>query len=167
MGTLSGSEGNVQGCPRGIRHLEGDPMSRLSTLRLAGATILGGVIGLAWCGPAMAAGPHITAHPDNLMVNTATNLVGTGFAPTTSLTVEECGHKNWIAPQNPCDSSNSVVVTTSEHGTFKTAFTVQTCPGGTNKGPGFSERCYIGVPHPSGVDTIDLLGAVRITVTGP
>lgn len=142
-------------------------MSRLSTLRLVGATVLGGVIGLVGAGPVMAAAPHITAHPNNLMVNTTTNLVGRGFAPSTSLTVEECGHRNWIAPQNPCDSTNSVTVTTSKHGTFTTTFTAQTCPGGKNKGPGFSERCYIGVPHPSGVDTIVLVGAVRITVTGP
>ena len=142
-------------------------MSRFSTLCLVGATVLGGVTALAWTGPAMAASPHIAAHPNNLMVNTATNLVGKGFAPSTSLTVEECGQKNWIAGQSPCDSTNSVTVTTNTHGAFKTAFTVQTCPGGKNKGPGFSERCYIGVPNPSGVDTIDLVGAVRITVTGP
>jgi hypothetical protein len=142
-------------------------MSRFSTLSLAGATVLGGLIGLVWAGPAMAAGPHISAHPHNLMVNTTTNLAGTGFAPSTSLTVEECGHKNWIAGQSPCDTTNSVMVTTNKHGAFKTPFTVQTCPGGKNTGPGFSERCYIGVPQPSGVDTIVLVGAVRITVTGP
>jgi len=142
-------------------------MSRLSTLRLAGATALGCVIGLTGAGAAMAAVPHISAHPNNLMVNTATSLTGRGFAPSTSLTVEECGQKDWIAPQNPCDSTNSVTVMTSKHGTFTTPFTAQTCPGGKNKGPGFSERCYIGVPQPSGIDTIALVGAVRITVTGP
>jgi len=141
-------------------------MSRLSVLRLFGAATLGAVIGLAGAGPAMAAGPHITAHPDNLMVNTTTKLVGTGFAPSTSLTVKECANKDWIVPQNPCDSTNAVVVTTNKHGSFKTTFTAQTCPG-TSTGPGFSELCYIGVPTPSGIDTIDLVGAVRITVTGP
>jgi len=98
------------------------------------------------------------------MVNTKTKLVGTNFKPSTSLTIEECGQKNWIAPQDPCDSTNSIVVVTNSRGQFKSPFTVQTCPGGT---PGFAERCCIGVPTPTGVDTVTLLGAATVVVTGP
>jgi hypothetical protein len=50
---------------------------------------------------------------------------------------------------------------------FKSSFTVQTCPGSTTTSPGFSETCYIGDPSPSGIDVINLVGAAKITVTGP
>jgi hypothetical protein len=111
--------------------------------------------------------PHISAHPNSVMVNTDTTLVGKHFQPDTSLTLAECSQKNWVAPRNPCNTTNTVTVTTDTKGGFDTGFKVETCPGGVNKGPGFSERCFIGVPTPSGVDTVDLVGAVRITVTGP
>jgi hypothetical protein len=101
------------------------------------------------------------------MVNTATKLYGKNFAPSTTLTVKECAEKNWIVPQDPCDSTNSVTVTTNAEGQFRTKFTVQTCSSGSDVSPGFSEKCFIGVPTPSGVDTISLVGAARITVTGP
>jgi hypothetical protein len=32
---------------------------------------------------------------------------------------------------------------------------------------GFQETCYVGVPHPRGIDTIVLVGAAKIVVTGP
>jgi hypothetical protein len=101
------------------------------------------------------------------MVNTATKLIGRNFKPSTTYTVKECGMTSWSVPQNPCDSTNSIVVTTNAHGGFKSAFIVQTCPSGANSSPGFSQTCYIGVPTPSGIDTIALVGAARITVTGP
>jgi len=124
-------------------------------------------MGVFSAGSAGASGaPHISAHPNSVMVNGTTELVGKNFQPSTSLTVKECGLKNWVVPQNPCDSTNSIVVTTNSHGGFKSAFTVQTCTTGTEN-PGFSEKCFIGVPTPTGVDTITLVGAVRITVTGP
>jgi hypothetical protein len=137
--------------------------------RLAIATLIGGALGGFWIASAGAStgSPHITAHPNNLMVNTSTHLIGKNFDPSTTLTVEECAEKHWIAPQNPCDSTNSVVVTTNSHGQFKSPFTVQTCSSGTGSAPGFAEKCYIGVPTPNGVDTITLLGAARIVVTGP
>ena len=136
---------------------------------LVAAVLIGGVIGGAWISSAGAStsSPHISAHPNNLMVNTATNLVGKNFAPSTTYTVKECGSKNWIVPQNPCDSTNSIVVTTNRHGQFKSSFTAQTCPSGGDSSPGFAQKCFIGIPTPSGVDTMNLVGAVRITVTGP
>jgi hypothetical protein len=137
-------------------------------LCLAAATVIGGAMGIFGIGFAGAStGPHIVAHPNNVMVNTATKLIGRNFTPSTTYNVKECGKTNWIAPQNPCDITNSIVVTTTGRGQFKSSFTVQTCPSGTNSQPGFSQTCYIGVPTPNGIDTITLLGAARITVTGP
>ncbi len=143
-------------------------MSRRPVLCLAVATLFVGVLGVFSISAASAGTgkPHITAHPNNVMVNTATELIGTHFQPSTTLTVKECGLKNWIVPQNPCDSSNSIVVTTNAQGAFKSSFIVETCTTGSGD-PGFSQRCYIGVPTPNGIDTITLVGAVRITVTGP
>jgi hypothetical protein len=110
--------------------------------------------------------PHITAHPNSVMVNTDTALAGTHFQPHTTLTLSECSEKNWIVPQNPCNTTNTVTVTTDAKGRFLTPFKVETCPAPTVP-PGFAERCYIGVATPSGIDTVELVGAVRITVTGP
>jgi hypothetical protein len=144
-------------------------MPRRSVFYAALATLVMGTIGLLPLAAAGASGssPHIVAKPDNVMVNTTTLLYGRNFAPSTSLTVKECGAKNWIVPQNPCDSTNSVTVTTDKQGRFKSSFKVQTCPSGASTPPGFSEKCYIGVPKPNGVDTIALVGATGITVTGP
>jgi hypothetical protein len=132
--------------------------------------ISGGVIGVFSISAGAASttpAPHITAHPHSVMVNSSTTLTGTNFKPRKSITLKECPETTWIVPQNPCDSTNSVVVKVNSQGTFKTSFTVQTCPGGTTTEPGFSETCYIGDPSPSGIDTINLVGAVKITVTGP
>jgi hypothetical protein len=101
------------------------------------------------------------------MVNRSTSLVGTNFKPRKSVTIKECSETNWIVPQDPCQSSNSIVVKTNGRGAFTSSFTVQTCPGGMTTSPGFSEKCYIGDPTPSGIDVITLVGAVRVTVTGP
>jgi hypothetical protein len=144
-------------------------MTRRIGLRLAIATLIGGALGGFWVASAGAStsSPHITAHPDNVVVDTSTHLIGKNFDPSTTLTVEECLEKHWIAPQNPCDSTNAVVVTTNSRGEFKSSFIVETCSSGMGSSPGFAERCYIGVPIPNGVDTITLLGAARIVVTGP
>ena len=100
------------------------------------------------------------------MVNRATDLTGMNFKSKKSITIEECSETTWIVPQDPC-GTNSIKVKTSSHGGFMGSFTVQTCPGGTNTGPSFSEKCYIGDPTPSGIDVVSLVGAAKITVTGP
>jgi hypothetical protein len=146
-------------------------MSRSHTLALAAATLAGGLIfsavPLASVGAlAASASPHIVAHPDSVMVNTATRLTGTHFPATTKISLEECSASNWSVPQNPC-TATTVKVKTNAQGRFRTAFTVHTCPGGSTTSPGFSETCYIGSPSPSGIDTIALTGAVAVTVTGP
>jgi hypothetical protein len=113
-----------------------------------------------------ASGPHVKAHPKSVMVNHDTVLSGRGFPAGTSIDLAECSAKHWIAPNDPC-GDNTVTVTTNGQGRFTTTFRVTTCPGGVNHGPGFSQRCYIGEPQPAGVDTTVLVGATKITVTGP
>ena len=123
------------------------------------------------------ASPHIVARPNNLMINTNTMLTGTGFKPRSNLTVEECSTKTWIAPQNPCATSNVIHVRTNQAGYFKHAMTAKVCPSngpphaqGSNRPShpqGFAQRCYVGVPTGRGVDEIVLVGATPITVTGP
>lgn len=142
----------------------------VSTLRavavLCGGVALG-VLPLAAPGSASAAtGPHIKAVPNSVMVNTDTHLIGAGWPAHDTITLTECSQKAWVVPQSPCDTDNTVTVTTNGHGRFSTPFKVETCPAPTVP-PGFAERCYIGVPAASGVDTVTLVGAVRITVTGP
>ena len=112
--------------------------------------------------------PHIVARPDNVMVNGTTMLTGTGFPADSLVALRECGSANWIAPEDPCDSTNEITVMTGPSGQFTTPFTVQLCPRKLPpKPPVTREKCYIGEPHPSGVDTITLLGAAKIIVTYP
>jgi hypothetical protein len=111
--------------------------------------------------------PRIVDRPKSVMVNSSTTLTGTGFPPSTTIALQECGKTGWIAPQSPCASSNGISVTTNAVGGFKTAFKVSLCPDGVRGREPTSEICYIGEPKPSGIDTITLLGAVKITVTYP
>ncbi len=110
--------------------------------------------------------PSITANPNNLMVNTDTVLTGKNFAHGAKVHLTECGKTNWIAPQNPCNTNNTVTVTTNSLGGFRTRFKAELCPGGARVGP-TALRCYIGVVKPTGVDTIALVPSVKIVVTYP
>jgi len=114
-----------------------------------------------------AAPPKITAHPRSLMVDTFTTLTGRNFTPDTSITLAECSSTNWVVEvQNPCDTTNTVTLTTDAAGGFATGFQAQLCPGGKRVGP-TAVRCYIGVPTTSGIDTVRLVGAATIVVTYP
>ena len=113
--------------------------------------------------------PHIVAKPNNAMVNTKISLTGTGFAAHTKLVVKECSSTNWVVvAQHPCDTDNTISVTTDRHGRFTSRFKLELCPR-SNPGPGpvTKETCYIGNPQPRGVDTITLVGAAKVTVTYP
>jgi hypothetical protein len=111
--------------------------------------------------------PVITANPNNLMVNTNTTLTGRHFARAKALRLVECSRTAWVVvAQNPCDTNNIVTVTTNRAGGFTTRFKAELCPDATRVGP-TAVRCYIGVPRPSGVDTVTLEAAVAITVTYP
>ncbi len=137
---------------------------RVTSAALAGAA----TISLAFAGQATAAStPKIVAHPASVMVNTATKLFGYNFPADSKLTIEECSKTGWIVPQNPCDTTNEIHVTTNSAGSFVHKLTAQVCPGGVTKLPGFQEICYVGEPKPSGIDTVFLVGAAKITVTGP
>lgn len=112
--------------------------------------------------------PHIVASPNNVMVNTKISVVGTGFPRRSRLTIEECSVTDWVVPQNPCDTNNTITVVTDRHGRFAHAFTAELCPRTwAAAGPATKRTCYIGNPEPKGVDTITLVGAARITVTYP
>jgi len=111
--------------------------------------------------------PRITAHPNNLMVNTFTTLTGTNFTPNTSIMVTECSATHWVVEvANPCDTTNTITLTTDAKGGFTTGFQAQLCPNGKRVVPN-GVRCYIGVPTPSGIDTVKLVGAAKIIVTYP
>ena len=147
-------------------------MPRLRTLAGTAVVIAAGAVPLALPGVAVAGSqassvpPHIVAKPNNVMVNTKTKLVGVGFPAHSTLTIKECSQKTWTVPQNPCDTTNTIQVVTDGRGRFHSKFTVQTCPAAA-KQPGFAEICYIGEPVVKGVDQETLLGAAKITVTGP
>jgi hypothetical protein len=112
--------------------------------------------------------PHIVAQPNNVMVNTTVKLIGTGFKPHATLDLMECGSTNWIVPQDPCNTS-TITVTTNGRGHFVQTFEATLCPRSSSGGghPVTEERCYVGDPSPSGIDTINLVGHVKIIVTYP
>jgi hypothetical protein len=128
----------------------------------SGAAVVLGPI----AGAQAASSPKIVAKPNSVMVNTATRLTGGHFQPDSKLTIEECSETNWIAPQNPCDTTNVIHVKTDASGSFVHKLTAEMCPG-TAATPGFTQNCYVGEPVPQGIDTIALVGAEQITVTGP
>ena len=141
--------------------------SRITRVGLAiTITVLAAGVLSSQAGAVAATPPHIVAKPNNLMVNTKTTLTGTGFPVKTKLTIQECSTNFWIAPQNPCSTTNKITVQTDSHGKFVRQFRVALCGGKRGPGP-TSQICYIGEPHPEGVDTIRLLGAAKVTVTYP
>jgi hypothetical protein len=111
--------------------------------------------------------PVITAKPSNVMVNQHTNLAGRGFPRFATLRLAECSKTNWVVPAKPCDKGNSIVVRTDGKGSFVTGFKVEACNGARASAKGLAQVCYIGVPKPSGIDTVRLEGAARIVVTFP
>jgi Neocarzinostatin family len=147
-------------------------MTRTGIGRLARLTFTAGLAAASVfvaSGPVGASQPpaHIVARPSNLMVNTTTKLTGTGFAPNTSLTVKECSRTSWLLPKQPCATSNKLTVTTNASGGFRASMTAVVCPKVKAPGTrGFMETCYIGVPRTS-KDSVVLVGAAKIIVTGP
>jgi hypothetical protein len=111
-------------------------------------------------------GPTITAKPSHVMVSTATALAGTGFPADSRLQLRECGRRFWLAPKEPCNTSNAITVETNRNGRFRATFHVELCPeGSAGKMP--TERiCYIGRVQ-LGEDTGGLQPAARIIVTYP
>jgi hypothetical protein len=86
------------------------------------------------------------------------------------LTIKECSQTTWIVPESPCATSNVIAIATDANGAFETTMTAEVCPSPTPTpvaGPSFVQNCYIGEPVPQGIDTITLVGASLLTVTGP
>ena len=119
--------------------------------------------------PARRAHPRIVATPNDVMVNTQITLAGKGFPPHTRLRIKECSSTTWlVVAQSPCDKANEIWVHTRKHGRFSSSFTAELCPRtSTGSAPITQETCYVGVPEPSGIDTITLVGAAQVIVTYP
>ena len=144
------------------------PRSRLARLGLATAiTVFAAGVLHGQAGAVVSATqPHIVAKPNNLMVRTKTTLTGTGFPARARVTIKECSITNWVVTANPCVKNNTISVVTNGHGRFTHQFRAELCGGKRGRFP-TSQICYIGDPHPEGVDTMTLLGAAKITVTYP
>jgi len=141
--------------------------SRITRVGLAVTIIAVSAGALSSQAGAVSATPaRIVAKPNNLMANTQTRLTGTGFPAKTKLTIKECATTFWIVPRNPCATNNTISVVTDAHGRFTHQFRAELCGGKHGPMP-TSQICYIGEPHPEGIDTIRLLGAAKITVTYP
>jgi hypothetical protein len=126
------------------------------------------LLGIAAPTPALAAAAHITAQPDNVMVNTMIRLKGRGFPAHQRLSIAECGAKQWVVMASPCDTDNTIRVKTDGKGRFTTSFKAEPCPRTTPpKPPITQEHCFIGNPRLNGIDTDTLVGAVGLTVTYP
>jgi hypothetical protein len=111
--------------------------------------------------------PHIKAQPNNVMVNTSIALTGVRFRANSTFTIKECSTTAWIAPQNLCSANTAVLVTTNNRGRFQASFKAEVCANGQRGKEPTSVICYIGKPQPTGVDTVSLVGAAKITVTYP
>jgi hypothetical protein len=138
---------------------------------IAASAAVAGALGFAvlaiGAGPVAALSPlppTITVKPNNVMVNTYTTVTGRYFGPHQRITLAECSQTNWIVPQNPCDTNNGKTVTANSLGGFVTRMKVEACPRAVAD---LSEQCYIGVPKPSGIDTVALRPSAGIVVTFP
>ena len=143
------------------------PTRRAALLGAGIAALL--VVATPWAASANAvAGPRIVANPNNVMVNSAVSLHGTGFGADTVVQLTECSRTSWIVPQQFCSKGNTRSVRTNRRGAFVTSFTMNLCPQSKpSTGPVTQRTCYVGEIKPSGVDTVQLVGAAKITVTYP
>ena len=146
-------------------------MLRLVPVGLSLATVMvawpAGGAGASTAGhphPGTAAHPHIVVNPDSQMVNRPVELVGSGFPPSQKLTIAECAEKTWVVPEKPPCAGNAIRVKTGRSGAFKAEMTASLCGA---KPVLTSQKCFVGWPHPSGVDTVQLVGAAKLVVTYP
>ncbi len=102
--------------------------------------------------------PRIVTVPTPAAAATTILLRGMGFVPATTYTVAECSETSWVVPQDPCIGTNNVTVTTDTTGAFTHTFAPVPCT------VVLPSTCYVGVPLPSGVDTVQLVGADKIIV---
>jgi hypothetical protein len=143
-------------------------LSYIPAAAAAAAGALGFVVLAIGAGPVAAISPlppTITVKPNNVMVNTDTTVTGRNFLPHQRVTLAECSQTSWIVPQNPCDTNNGKTVTANSLGAFVTRTKVEACPDIVPAD--VFERCYIGQPNPTGLDTIALQPKAGIIVTFP
>ena len=79
--------------------------------------------------------PIITVKPNNVMVNTKTTVTGRNFAPNSQVLVAECGKTLWSVPKHPCDTDNTLTVTTDANGDFAAPMKVEALPEGRLQAP--------------------------------
>jgi hypothetical protein len=149
-----------------VRGGEAGIVRSLRVLMVAAFLVGGAAASAGAASDAVSRGPHIRVHPASAMVNTSIELQGSHFAPDQQITIEECSAKRWIAPQNPCNTTNLVSVETNSKGAFHHSLLALLCPLNPPP-PGVSRTCYVGEPAGKDVDVLTLLGAATITVTGP
>lgn len=131
----------------------------------AAALATAAVLGTSVSASARSAAPKVTAHPHQVMVDTATSVAGRGFPADTQIELRECGRTFWMAPADPCLESG-VTVTTDAKGRFRTTFRVGLCPEGDATKKPTQRVCWLGAIS-NGEDTGSLIGAARLIVTYP
>jgi hypothetical protein len=109
----------------------------------------------------------IAAKPSALVVNETTMLEGTDFPANERIVLRECpkmayGPDPMPAYKHPCDPTTKTVETDAS-GTFTVAFQVRSCLPNEQQ-PKRATKCYVG-EYIKGVDTIMLIGAVKLTVS--
>jgi hypothetical protein len=113
-----------------------------------------------------ASGGKLMAHPNSVMVNTDTTILGHGFPAHTMVSLTECGVAFWLAPNDPCNTENVTTVETTAKGNFKTPFQMQLCPEGKHAKQPTTVICYVGV-RGFIEDTEMLEPHVKVKVTYP
>ncbi len=110
--------------------------------------------------------PTLSVHPHSVMVDTDATVVGRNFLPGTTVHLEECSSSTWVVPVAPCTTDNAVSATANAHGAFAVKMRIEACPPPAAP-VGIVERCYVGVPQPSGIDTVSLRPAATVIVSFP
>jgi hypothetical protein len=96
-------------------------------------------------------------------------LTGKHWPASSKIRLKDCGGRGWVVTQKHQCNKGKIVVHTTKRGRFTTSVPMALCPH-TSDWPGHpvtERRCYVGQPMPSGVDTITLVGHVKIIVTYP
>ena len=144
--------------------------TRAAVLSLAAsaATLAPAALTAASAGAVGSAPPTITAHPDNVMVNTTTKLVGHGsprrHAPHRGVPRRRRG---WCRPAPATPPTPSPSRPTGWGSSRRRSPSRRAPTSTTADTAGLSARCYIGVPSPSGIDTVSLQPYTAIVVTYP
>ena len=133
---------------------------------LAGVLCIGACTALLLAAPAYAKKEMLHAKPHKAMVGTTIMLKGMGFPANQTITLAECGERQWLAPADPCLTENAIELMTNAKGRFETPFEVGLCPEGEQIGMRTERRCYVG-ELVTGEDTGELAGSAKLLVSYP